>query len=214
MPMLLSALLSDASMLAISSLSTVFACLKDTKIAFGRNIPVALLGTVSTIAFCSTFLGLLSWVSVVLGHDPEVEEAIVEAQRMIKHRIKQLEDVEGSLECLIRFDRLSNVVYLSPCGHTFDIDCLVSWLRTAHPSDAAEELALDLANSLRSVANDLARLKLFPFCHKLVIMRPVPTLALCGLGIEPPGDLQANPWKAVFTEYRVERVAATGEVSW
>jgi hypothetical protein len=95
MPTPLSALFSDAdlrSMLAISSLisffcvlfvakppstcaqacKTVFACLKGAKIALGRSIPVALLGTISTIAFCSTFLGLLSWVSVVLGHDPEV----------------------------------------------------------------------------------------------------------------------------------------------
>ncbi|KAJ7242071.1 hypothetical protein C8J57DRAFT_1526467 [Mycena rebaudengoi] len=252
MPMLL----SDASILAISSLSVrTFCCenplhmrtslqdrfhlLKDAKIAFGRSIPVALLGTVSIIAFCPTFMGLLSWVFTVLGHDPEVyygphfflrlsstykfkvnaavyrcppiepppesrwaKRALellhttstrlvvssivlflvvvapatllvlnIYERREFKTSIKRelakrvaveeaiLEDVKGSLECLVCFDHLSNVVY---------------------------------------VAYDLAREKFFPLCHNWSLCAQCLHSLLCGLGIEPPDDLQANAWKAVL----------------
>ncbi|KAJ7045226.1 hypothetical protein C8F04DRAFT_1388773 [Mycena alexandri] len=61
----------------------------------------------------------------------------------IKRSVKQLSDVDASLVCSICVDRLSRPYTLAPCGHTFDLDCLQGWFRSAHPSPADEELTPD-----------------------------------------------------------------------
>ncbi|KAJ7144782.1 hypothetical protein C8R43DRAFT_1198674 [Mycena crocata] len=124
-----------------------------------------------------------------------IEEAAAAAQRKTIRSIKQLADVNDCLQCLICVDRLTQPYTLAPCGHSFDLECLQAWFRTAHPSPADEELALTL--DVRGAAFALRRQKHCPLCHKEVRGAPAPALALLVLGgMTPPPD--TNPWVDLF----------------
>ncbi|KAJ7760138.1 hypothetical protein DFH07DRAFT_1060139 [Mycena maculata] len=107
---------------------------------------------------------------------------------------RQLADVDASLACLICVDRLTQPYTLAPCGHTFDLECLQAWFRTAHPSPADEQLALTL--DPRGGLFALRRKKFCPLCHAEVVGCPAPAHALLGLGMTPPEE--GNPWKGLF----------------
>ncbi|KAJ7857549.1 hypothetical protein B0H13DRAFT_1158596 [Mycena leptocephala] len=116
------------------------------------------------------------------------------AQHTIQRSAKQLADSDASLVCLICVDRLTQPYTLAPCGHTFDLECLQGWFRTAHPSPTDEQLALTL--DPRGSLYALRRQKFCPLCHAEVADCPAPARGLLGLGMEPPEE--GNPWRGLF----------------
>ncbi|KAJ7696790.1 hypothetical protein B0H17DRAFT_1329094 [Mycena rosella] len=129
-----------------------------------------------------------------------IEDATAHAQRTAQRSVKQLAEADASLTCLICVDRLTQPYTLAPCGHTFDLECLQTWFRTAHPSPADEELARTL--DPRGALYALRRKKFCPLCHTEVVGCPVPTRALQGLGMATPEERE--PWKGLFGLWAIE----------
>ncbi|KAJ7511722.1 hypothetical protein B0H11DRAFT_712728 [Mycena galericulata] len=127
------------------------------------------------------------------------EKAIAQARRTTQVCTKQLADVDASLACMICVDRLTQPYTLAPCGHSFDLECLQSWFRTAHPSPADEQLAFTL--DPRGALFALRRKKFCPLCHAEVVGCPAPARALLGLGMTPSPE-DENPWKGLFVGAR------------
>ncbi|KAJ7607165.1 hypothetical protein FB45DRAFT_1135651 [Roridomyces roridus] len=128
----------------------------------------------------------------------EFEKATVEGRKTVERCNKQLADVDDSLSCLICVDRLTQPYTLAPCGHTFDLECLQSWFRAAHPREGEEEFARVL--NPRGAFFALRRTKVCPLCHTKVRGAPAPARALRGiLKIEDRGE-ERNPWKGLFVE--------------
>jgi len=116
-----------------------------------------------------------------------------------------MSDVDASLNCLICVDRLTQPYTLAPCGHTFDLDCLQGWFRTAHPSPADEELALTL--NPRGALFTLRKKKYCPLCHAEVGGCPAPVRALLEFdGMEPPA--KGNPWRGLFVDTALPKESA------
>ncbi|KAJ7146482.1 hypothetical protein C8R44DRAFT_973265 [Mycena epipterygia] len=222
-------------------------------------LPVAILASTTFAVFSFTFITLLAWFSVVVGHDCSdiphfeskltkhafkiffldmrlsvvvslgisasiallgftyercriakdfkrelgkrlaMEQVTANAQHMTRVRIKQLADVDASLTCLICVDRLTQPYTLAPCGHTFDLECLQAWFRSAHPSPADQLLALAL--DPHGALFTLRRKKFCPLCHAEVVACPMPAYALHALGM-PPEEVERQPWKGLFIEFR------------
>ncbi|KAJ7696787.1 hypothetical protein B0H17DRAFT_1197891 [Mycena rosella] len=123
-----------------------------------------------------------------------MEDAAAHAQHKAQRCVKQLAEADASLTCLICVDRLTQPYTLAPCGHTFDLECLQTWFRTAHPSPADEELALTL--DPHGALYALCRKKFCPLCHAQVAGCPVPARALQAFGMAPPEE--ENPWTDLF----------------
>ncbi|KAJ7439978.1 hypothetical protein FB451DRAFT_1415448 [Mycena latifolia] len=123
-----------------------------------------------------------------------IEQTTAHAQHTAQRCVKQLAEASASLVCLICVDRLTQPYTLAPCGHTFDLDCLQTWFRSAHPSPADEQLALTL--DPHGALYALRRKKFCPLCHAEVAGCPAPAVALLALGMEPAEE--RNPWKDLF----------------
>ncbi|KAJ7731227.1 hypothetical protein B0H16DRAFT_1733390 [Mycena metata] len=126
------------------------------------------------------------------------EKERTDATATIKRSVKQLSDVDASLVCSICVDRLSRPYTLAPCGHTFDLDCLQGWFRSAHPSPADEALALTL--DPRGALFALRRKKFCPLCHGEVSGCPAPADALCGLEMQAAPAGERNVWAGLFLD--------------
>ncbi|KAJ7083328.1 hypothetical protein B0H15DRAFT_850598 [Mycena belliarum] len=131
-----------------------------------------------------------------------IEHTTAQAYLTAQKCVQQLAEAEASLVCLICVDRLTQPYTLAPCGHTFDLDCLQTWFRSAHPSPDDEQLALTLDRYGALFA--LRRKKFCPLCHAEVVGCPAPALALMGLGMEPTEE--GTPWKGLFLGFVRSRI--------
>ncbi|KAF7347153.1 OPT oligopeptide transporter [Mycena venus] len=162
------------------------------------------------LGFCSSLTLLLTFIyhrhkyakdlRALVRDRLATELDLADAKDAVQRHVKQLADIEASLVCLICVDRLTQPYILNPCGHTFDLDCLRDWFRTAHPSPSDEQLAFLVDQ--RSPLFTLCRQKFCPLCHAEVVGCPAPLRALFGLGEQPAEE--SDPWWNLFANSKVE----------